>query len=591
EVISGTPSPTKETTSTPPRKEDSQEATHDVDPDQTSTSEETPTKTTGNQSLLDPKSPQETRTGPILAGGVSFTHVAAKTPKRRAQTNPTPQTPQTLGKRKQEDRSPSTPNTPEDQPKRANMRTSPMIPHIISPIVIDEKDDTGVQSFVKVINNTINNPSPNNPITSNQPRRPSPSPSTNKRSVYITISKVGGRMTKGQRREIIKDFSGHMKGQVTTTLEYRDSSGVTLQVPRSFCKRAEQYKNNHRLNFDISSKITQDPNTEGSTGAKPNTPRDGAQHNQSIKPKTRSTGVLLDFPKQSDPAQLKERLTKNGHKVSKARRILSKRKEPTKVVKLTFDSQVAPTTVTLDGKTINVHPCRIPYLRCYTCQKHGHTIKNCPSKIKICAKCSQRHPENKCTAGPNQLKCPNCRGRHSAAHPQCETFLSYKRKVNAQNREIKNNWEKRRSMESAANPQVPDPPKTSNPPNPGSTQTQTRPQNQTQARQKNQNQTKPRNQSRPKQTPESPHVTIDQLTSILIEVIKMDNLKLSIKDKLCLIGPIIRANIKSHAPNENSITETPNRPIRPIRAPNRRLTALRSEHPTPMDTSTPRKNA
>jgi len=50
-------------------------------------------------------------------------------------------------------------------------------------------------------------------------------------------------------------------------------------------------------------------------------------------------------------------------------------------------------------------------LRCFNCQKFGHS-KNACKGIEICAKCSQAgHGGNSCS---NDMKCPNCSGLHGA---------------------------------------------------------------------------------------------------------------------------------------------------------------------------------
>lgn len=56
-------------------------------------------------------------------------------------------------------------------------------------------------------------------------------------------------------------------------------------------------------------------------------------------------------------------------------------------------------------------------LRCFKCQRMGHTIQQCKWRQR-CAKCGGEHDYGKCNKDA-KLKCCNCGGEHSAAYAGC----------------------------------------------------------------------------------------------------------------------------------------------------------------------------
>ena len=58
--------------------------------------------------------------------------------------------------------------------------------------------------------------------------------------------------------------------------------------------------------------------------------------------------------------------------------------------------------------------------QCVTCQRHGHTAKDCLSQI-VCGKCSSRHRIQDCKSVI--IECPNCHGRHIAFSKECPRWL------------------------------------------------------------------------------------------------------------------------------------------------------------------------
>ena len=109
--------------------------------------------------------------------------------------------------------------------------------------------------------------------------------------------------------------------------------------------------------------------------------------------------------------ETKMEIIMTGIPVKNTCRVLTKQGHPTKMVKVTFDLPTPPTSLTdPEGRIHPVHPCRIPYLRCNNCQKHGHTIDKCPSNSQVCPHCAGSHTYENCTKkhNPNLRKCANC---------------------------------------------------------------------------------------------------------------------------------------------------------------------------------------
>ena len=57
-------------------------------------------------------------------------------------------------------------------------------------------------------------------------------------------------------------------------------------------------------------------------------------------------------------------------------------------------------------------------LRCYACQRMGHTAQQCKGQLR-CARCGGQHEYGKCEKDA-KVKCCNCGGDHSAAFGGCE---------------------------------------------------------------------------------------------------------------------------------------------------------------------------
>ena len=58
-------------------------------------------------------------------------------------------------------------------------------------------------------------------------------------------------------------------------------------------------------------------------------------------------------------------------------------------------------------------------LKCFQCQKFGHTRENCPTKVEICVNCAQPAHEDTCT---RNSKCVNCLEGHASNSRLCPIF-------------------------------------------------------------------------------------------------------------------------------------------------------------------------
>ncbi|GBM17840.1 hypothetical protein AVEN_27715-1 [Araneus ventricosus] len=88
-----------------------------------------------------------------------------------------------------------------------------------------------------------------------------------------------------------------------------------------------------------------------------------------------------------------------------------------------FDSQ----SLTLQDLVAGYLSCPIkPYIpnpvRCFKCQKFGHSQQACRSNSKICAKCSVAgHDSSDCIS--DEIKCRNCEGDHPAFSRSCRRWV------------------------------------------------------------------------------------------------------------------------------------------------------------------------
>ncbi|XP_055936811.1 uncharacterized protein LOC129966414 [Argiope bruennichi] len=141
-----------------------------------------------------------------------------------------------------------------------------------------------------------------------------------------------------------------------------------------------------------------------------------------------SRGVLSepDFIKVSETEFLEELRDQN---VCAARRINIRRGDrlvPTQHVVLTFQTPVLPKSIKGGYINCKIRPY-IPYpLRCFKCQRYGHSQTSCRNNENICGKCAESgHEMNACTS--DILKCVNCSGSHEAFSKSCPKWILEKK--------------------------------------------------------------------------------------------------------------------------------------------------------------------
>ncbi|GBM37200.1 hypothetical protein AVEN_14970-1 [Araneus ventricosus] len=135
-----------------------------------------------------------------------------------------------------------------------------------------------------------------------------------------------------------------------------------------------------------------------------------------------SKGVISESEFQRD---LEEDLLDSlqDQKVISVRRITIKKNGqnfPTKHLILTFNTPVLPKSVKIAYINCNVKHYIPNPLRCFKCQRFGHTLTACRSK-QNCARCSlPDHDSNNCSS-PTP-KCYNCTGEHPADFKSCPRY-------------------------------------------------------------------------------------------------------------------------------------------------------------------------
>lgn len=91
----------------------------------------------------------------------------------------------------------------------------------------------------------------------------------------------------------------------------------------------------------------------------------------------------------------------------------------TKHLILTFGSSILPETIEAGYIKLKVRPYIPNPLRCFKCQRFGHSSQNCRGR-STCAKCSAtEHPSESCE---NAAHCVNCDGDHAAYSRSCPSW-------------------------------------------------------------------------------------------------------------------------------------------------------------------------
>ena len=98
---------------------------------------------------------------------------------------------------------------------------------------------------------------------------------------------------------------------------------------------------------------------------------------------------------------------------------------PSRSVVLTFASKKLPASVKVGYLNCPVRPYVPNPMRCFKCQRYGHSQASCRSSSMVCARCSESGHESKDCK--KEFKCPGCGGPHAAYSRDCETWKKEKK--------------------------------------------------------------------------------------------------------------------------------------------------------------------
>lgn len=146
-------------------------------------------------------------------------------------------------------------------------------------------------------------------------------------------------------------------------------------------------------------------------------------------------GVINGIPLGVTMEELKQNL--EGAKVIDAVRLQMNRegrRMDSLSVRLKLEGKEVPDRIKMGYISYPIRKYIAPPLRCYNCQRYGHTASVCKSKMR-CARCGGEHEFGKCGEGVG-LKCCNCGGSHNVAYGGCEVR---KKAVEVQQEKARNN--------------------------------------------------------------------------------------------------------------------------------------------------------
>ena len=258
---------------------------------------------------------------------------------------------------------------------------------------------------------------------------------------FITINIVRDMLTPPRAMEVINSFTNYSHpDNIKNRWGPRKKLGPTFLVKKAVLDKAKAFIYHSRLSFDIkvdqSDFLPRSRNDQGKTTYTRCKPSDAPstkatqfsnssetfKANQTHKNR-RSTGILENIPLSIDMETLKGQLSKATQHIKSVHRVLNRNKKPTKLVKVTFNCYPAP--LTLKGETTyEVNPCKVPCLRCNSCQEPGHSTKDCRNNQIKCPLCSLEHLYKDCPFKGNKraYKCANCELNHGAAFSNCTIF-------------------------------------------------------------------------------------------------------------------------------------------------------------------------
>lgn len=132
-----------------------------------------------------------------------------------------------------------------------------------------------------------------------------------------------------------------------------------------------------------------------------------------------STGVITGVPISVSMEELKKNI--KGGKVLNVQRLKSAKEgvmRDSETVTVEFEGEHVPKKVFLGFMSYPVRLFVPKPMRCYNCQRFGHTAKNC-NRQRRCARCGGDHEYGKCGTGIAP-KCCSCGGAHNVAYGGCE---------------------------------------------------------------------------------------------------------------------------------------------------------------------------
>ena len=141
-----------------------------------------------------------------------------------------------------------------------------------------------------------------------------------------------------------------------------------------------------------------------------------------------SKGVIRDYHKdllEMSDQEIKTELSSQGV-IGVSRFVLKKegKEIKTNTLFVTFDSHKPPEKIKLGYYIVNVQPYVPNPLRCFNCQKFGHSKKWCKNKI-ACWKCGEEgHDGSDCAS--ETVSCLNCKGDHFASSKSCPVWIREK---------------------------------------------------------------------------------------------------------------------------------------------------------------------
>ncbi|KAK4317776.1 hypothetical protein Pmani_011174 [Petrolisthes manimaculis] len=105
-------------------------------------------------------------------------------------------------------------------------------------------------------------------------------------------------------------------------------------------------------------------------------------------------------------------------------RMRENKREKFGLVFMTFAAAQIPDTVKIGYEIVHVRPYIQKPMRCFRCQKFGHTALRCFTRNSgefICGKCAGSHETNLCSE--TVFKCANCGGPHQAGAGICRSLI------------------------------------------------------------------------------------------------------------------------------------------------------------------------